>query len=61
MNHEPLSTFPASQDADTSAVDGRNHADSPVGHDAQLHTGEPFIEDVMLIEEVSIDGMCGVY
>ncbi len=29
--------------------------------DPQVRDGETLIEDELLVEEVSIDGMCGVY
>jgi mycofactocin precursor len=31
------------------------------GHSSGHRSGEPVIADDLLVEEVSIDGMCGVY
>jgi mycofactocin precursor len=34
---------------------------APTGADRRAQLGEELVEDELLVEEVSIDGMCGVY
>ncbi len=34
---------------------------STVGEEAEEHSEESLVEEDLLVEEISIDGMCGVY
>ena len=55
-----MTPVPATQQA---AAEPRDAADSPVepDRDAESPDAPVLVEEELLIEEVSIDGMCGVY
>ncbi|HET6794262.1 MAG TPA: mycofactocin precursor MftA [Acidimicrobiales bacterium] len=38
-----------------------NPASAPVQDDIAVAEDEDLVEDELLVEEISIDGMCGVY
>jgi mycofactocin precursor len=38
-----------------------NPATAPVTDDTAVSDGEELVEEELLVEEISIDGMCGVY
>jgi len=38
-----------------------NPATAPVQDDASITDDEDLVEEDLLVEEISIDGMCGVY
>jgi mycofactocin precursor len=38
-----------------------NPASAPVQDDTVVAEDEDLVEDELLVEEISIDGMCGVY
>jgi mycofactocin precursor len=38
-----------------------NPAPAPVRDDAQTPCDDDLVEEDLLVEEISIDGMCGVY
>jgi mycofactocin precursor len=45
---------------ETAPADAAEEAPGPSTNDPALVT-HPLIEDELLVEEISIDGMCGVY
>ncbi|MFM2182682.1 MAG: hypothetical protein RJB61_976 [Actinomycetota bacterium] len=42
------------------SIDGGAEASAPPQHEDPSHD-TPLVEDELLVEEISIDGMCGVY